>query len=207
MIMIYRAIGKRLVDIILSGVGLIFFSPIFIVLGLAIRIRLGRPIFFKQVRPGLYGKPFTMIKFRTMNNISDRSGLLPDEKRIEPFGLWLRSTSLDELPELINVFSGKMSLVGPRPLLLEYLPLYTKEQKRRHEVKPGITGLAQVEGRNSLSWQKRFELDVKYIESFTFWIDLKILLITLIKVIKREDIASKGFITSAPFSGDVEDEA
>lgn len=205
--MIYRAIGKRLVDIILSGVGLIFFSPIFIVLGLAIRIRLGRPIFFKQVRPGLYGKPFTMIKFRTMNNISDRSGLLPDEKRIEPFGLWLRSTSLDELPELINVFSGKMSLVGPRPLLLEYLPLYTKEQKRRHEVKPGITGLAQVEGRNSLSWQKRFELDVKYIESFTFWIDLKILLITLIKVIKREDIASKGFITSAPFSGDVEDEA
>lgn len=203
----YKAIGKRLFDIIISGLGLLLLSPVFLLIAMVVLVQLGRPIFFRQVRPGLQAKPFSMIKFRTMKDIKDVSGKsLPDDDRITPFGQWVRSTSLDELPELMNVFIGHMSLVGPRPLLMEYVALYSKEQSRRHEVRPGITGLAQVAGRNALSWPKRLVLDVQYVDKVSFYLDVRILLRTLGKVLKREGIVSEGFVSSAPFQGETEDE-
>ena len=204
---IYRKVGKRLVDLIASGLGLLVLSPMFLLLSLLVFINMGRPIFFTQVRPGLHARPFRMRKFRTMKDLRDASGhLLPDSQRMISFGQFLRSTSLDELPELLNVFLGQMSLVGPRPLLMEYVPLYSKEQSRRHEVKPGITGLAQVTGRNAISWPKRLALDVAYVDQLSFVLDVKILLKTLGKVLKREGIVSEGFVSSAPFKGETSDE-
>jgi len=167
-----------------------------------IAFKLGKPIIFTQVRPGLASRPFKMIKFRTMNNQCDTDGnLLPDAQRLTSFGRFLRSTSLDELPELWNVIKGDMSLVGPRPLLMEYLPLYSPEQARRHEVRPGITGWAQVNGRNALSWEEKFKLDVWYVDNRTFWLDLKILLMTVKKVFVRDGISADGEATMSKFQG------
>ena len=167
---------KRLFDIFGSLIILVFLSPIWGLVWLAVRWNLGAPVLFRQMRPGLHGRPFLMIKFRTMRDIADSDGeLLPDAERMTPFGRFLRSTSLDELPELWNVLKGEMSLVGPRPLLMEYLHLYTEEQFRRHEVRPGITGWAQVNGRNAIDWDKKFELDVWYVDHMSFWLDLKII--------------------------------
>ena len=205
--MIYNAFGKRLFDIIVSGLGLVVLSPLFLLIAIIVYIQLGRPLFFRQIRPGFEAKPFTMIKFRTMRNTTDTLGtLLPDYDRITTFGQWMRSTSLDELPELFNVFLGQMSLVGPRPLLMDYVPLYSKQQFRRHEVRPGITGLAQVAGRNALSWPKRLNLDVQYIESVSFLLDVTILLKTVGIVLRRDGIVSEGFVASSPFQGETEDE-
>jgi sugar transferase EpsL len=205
--MLYKRFGKRILDIVSSGLGLLLLSPVFLLIGMLVWIKLGRPILFTQVRPGYLDRPFSMYKFRTMkNDKNDQGELLSDEERVTPFGQWLRSTSLDELPELFNVFLGHMSLVGPRPLLMSYVPLYSKEQYRRHEVKPGITGLAQVSGRNNLSWPKRLAIDVEYVNRVTFWLDIKILLKTIFKVMKREGIVSEGFVSSAPFLGEIEDE-
>ena len=167
-----------------------------------IRYNVGKPVLFRQVRPGLSGKPFTMIKFRTMTDDRDPDGkLLPDSQRLSNFGRFLRATSLDELPELWNVLKGDMSLVGPRPLLMEYLPLYSPEQARRHEVRPGITGWAQVNGRNAISWEEKFALDVWYVDNKTLWLDLKILWLTVIKVFKRDGIAAQGEATMPKFKG------
>ena len=205
--MLYKRFGKRLLDIVASGLGLLILSPVFILTIIMVWFKLGRPILFTQVRPGYLARPFTMYKFRTMKNDKNNQGeLLSDDERITPFGQWLRSTSLDELPELFNVFLGQMSLVGPRPLLMSYVPLYSKDQYRRHEVKPGITGLAQVSGRNNLSWPKRLAIDVEYVNRVSFWLDIKILLKTIFKVMKREGIVSEGFVSSAPFQGETEDE-
>lgn len=169
---------------------------------LLVLIRLGRPVFFVQVRPGKNGKAFKLIKFRTMTNEKDASGnLLANERRLTKFGQWLRSTSLDELPELFNVLKGDMSLVGPRPLLMEYIPLYNDFQKRRMEVKPGITGWAQINGRNALTWEEKFELDVWYVDNRTFWLDIRILFLTLYKVIKREGIAHHNDVAMPRFTG------
>lgn len=180
---------KRLFDIIVSLVCLVIFSPILIILSIMIYFKLGSPVIFKQERPGKNGKIFKMLKFRTMLNTVDEHGeLLPNEQRLTPFGNMLRKTSLDELPEFINVLKGDMSLVGPRPLLCEYLELYTPEQNRRHEVKPGITGYAQVNGRNSIGWEERFKLDVYYVDHYNFLLDMKILFMTVFKVFKRDGI-------------------
>jgi sugar transferase EpsL len=171
-------------------------------LAILIRIKLGNPVFFLQIRPGLNGKAFKILKFRTMLDVSDSDGnLLPDEIRLTPFGKFLRSLSLDELPELWNVFKGDMSLVGPRPFLMEYLPLYNSEQNRRHGVRPGITGWAQVNGRNTISWEEKFELDLWYVDNQNFWLDLKILFLTIQKVFEREGISSKGDTTMPKFKG------
>lgn len=180
---------KRFFDIIVSLVCLVIFSPILIILSIMIYFKLGSPVIFKQERPGKNGKIFKMLKFRTMLNTVDEHGeLLPNEQRLTPFGNMLRKTSLDELPEFINVLKGDMSLVGPRPLLCEYLELYTPEQNRRHEVKPGITGYAQVNGRNSIGWEERFKLDVYYVDHYNFLLDMKILFMTVFKVFKRDGI-------------------
>lgn len=176
--------------------------PILSLLLILIKWKLGSPVFFKQVRPGKNEKPFVMFKFRTMLDAVDKNGKpLPDEVRLTPFGKKLRATSVDELPELWNVLKGEMSLVGPRPLLMEYLPLYNEKQKRRHEVKPGITGWAQINGRNAISWADKFQLDVWYVENQSFWLDIKILLFTFIKVIKRQDINSNTHVTVEDFDG------
>ena len=186
----------------LAFIILIIFLPVFSVLSILVYFAFGRPIFFRQVRPGLNGKPFIMYKFRTMTNDRDGDGnLLPDDQRLTRFGRFLRSTSLDELPELINVLKGEMSLVGPRPLLMGYLPLYTKEQFRRHEVKPGITGWAQVNGRNAISWEDKFKFDVWYVDNQSFWLDIKILWMTVVKVFKREGISQDGQATMEKFTG------
>jgi lipopolysaccharide/colanic/teichoic acid biosynthesis glycosyltransferase len=172
------------------------------ILGAVVRFRLGSPVFFRQVRPGRNGRPFKLIKLRTMTNEDDRQGTLPsDDNRLTDFGRWLRSTSLDELPELINVLKGEMSLVGPRPLLMEYLPLYSPRQARRHEVRPGITGWAQINGRNALSWEEKFELDVWYVENQSLWLDIKILFLTVLKVFTREGINAPGSATAPFFTG------
>ena len=193
---------KRLIDIILSSIGLFFCFPLFLYLYIQINKNLGSPIVFKQIRPGLDGKPFTMFKFRTMRDAIDASGnLLPDAERLTPFGQKLRSTSLDELPELWNVLKGDMSLVGPRPLLMEYLPLYNKEQYRRHEMRPGITGWAQINGRNAISWEDKFKLDVWYVDNQSLKLDLKILLLTIKKVFIKEGISSSGEVTTSKFTG------
>jgi lipopolysaccharide/colanic/teichoic acid biosynthesis glycosyltransferase len=193
---------KRLFDLTAALFGLILLSPLIFVLILLIRQKLGSPIFFTQTRPSLHGKPFKMIKFRTMTDARDADGnLLPDNIRLTAFGRFLRSTSLDELPELWNVLKGDMSLVGPRPLLMEYLSLYTPEQARRHESRPGITGWAQINGRNAISWEEKFKLDVWYIDNQTFWLDLKILALTLKKVFVREGISATGEATMPKFTG------
>lgn len=193
---------KRLFDLAAASVGLVVLAPVLGGIGLAVRVSLGRPILFRQVRPGLGGRPFTMLKFRTMRDAVGPDGSpLPDSERLTRIGRFLRSTSVDELPELWNVLKGEMSLVGPRPLLMEYLPLYTPEQARRHEVRPGITGWAQVNGRNALSWDEKFRLDVWYVDNRTFWLDLKILWLTVKKVFVREGINQPGQATAQKFRG------
>lgn len=193
---------KRLFDIIASIVALILLSPAMALIAWQIHRKLGSPILFRQVRPGLDGKPFQIVKFRSMRAATDDMGqLLPDADRLTPFGRYLRSSSLDELPELWNVIKGDMSLVGPRPLLMEYLSLYCPEQYRRHKVRPGITGWAQVNGRNSLTWEDKFKLDVWYVDHRSFWLDLAILFLTVGKVLKREGISAKGDATMPRFTG------
>ena len=193
---------KRIIDIVASALGLIILSPILLITSILIRIKLGSPIFFTQDRVGKDGKIFKMIKFRTMLDAVDKWGEpLPDEERLTPFGKLLRSTSIDELPELINVLKGDMSLVGPRPLLVEYVELYSKEQFRRHEVRPGITGWAQVNGRNAIGWSERFKLDVEYVDNYNILMDIKILVMTVLKVVKRDGISQDGHVTMEKFNG------
>lgn len=195
-------ISKRLFDFFLSLFLLIFLSLPLILLYCVVRLKLGSPVFFRQTRPGLNCRPFLMIKFRTMTNACDVTGaLLPDSQRLSSFGRFLRASSLDELPELWNVLRGEMSLVGPRPLLMEYLPLYSPEQVLRHELRPGITGWAQVNGRNAISWADKFALDVWYVENRSLWLDLRILWLTLKKVIQREGITAEGDATMPRFKG------
>lgn len=194
---------KRLFDLLISSIAILFLAPFMVLLAIVIRYKLGSPVLFRQMRPGLRDKPFLMLKFRTMTDATDGAGnLLPDRERQTPLGRWLRSTSLDELPELWNVLKGDMSLVGPRPLLMEYVPLYTTEQVRRHEVRPGITGWAQINGRNTISWEEKFKLDVWYIDNQSIWLDIKILVATLKKVIKRDGISAKDDVTMPKFQGD-----
>jgi len=192
---------KRIFDVVVSGVALAALLPFIAIIAICIRFHLGSPVLFRQVRPGRDSTPFVLIKFRTMRNIEEKECDVTDEQRIPPFGRMLRSTSLDELPELWNVLKGEMSLVGPRPLLMEYLPLYTQEQSRRHEVRPGITGWAQVNGRNALSWDEKFILDVWYADNQTFCLDLKILWLTIRKVIAREGVSHDGEETMPRFRG------
>ena len=193
---------KRLFDILVSLVALLALSPVLFLIMLLVRVNFGTPIFFTQTRPGLHGDVFTMIKFRTMINARSADGsLLPDTERLTRFGRVLRATSLDELPELWNVLSGDMSLVGPRPLLTEYLPLYSSEQARRHEVRPGITGWAQVNGRNAISWDEKFKLDVWYVDHQSFWLDLKILLLSVKCVFQGRGITADGEVTMPRFTG------
>jgi lipopolysaccharide/colanic/teichoic acid biosynthesis glycosyltransferase len=193
---------KRITDVTVSAAGLLLLSPLLAVVALAVRLTLGRPVLFRQLRPGLAGVPFVMFKFRTMREVGGAAGAaLPDSTRLTRLGRFLRSSSLDELPELFNVLRGEMSLVGPRPLLPEYLPLYTAEQARRHEVRPGITGWAQVNGRNALSWEKKFELDVWYVDHGSLLLDLKILLLTARRVLVREGISQEGHATMERFRG------
>jgi lipopolysaccharide/colanic/teichoic acid biosynthesis glycosyltransferase len=193
---------KRIFDVIVTATGLIFISPVLFILYCLVYKNMGSPVFFKQKRPGLHGTPFFMYKFRTMTSACDESATpLPDGDRLTPLGKFLRSTSMDELPELFNVLKGDMSLVGPRPLLMQYLPLYSPVQARRHEVKPGITGWAQVNGRNALPWKEKFERDVWYVDNWSFWLDLKILWMTAAKVIRREEISADGCATMPEFSG------
>lgn len=193
---------KYFFDFILAFVLLLLISPILLLIICFVRMKLGLPVFFRQVRPGMHGLPFEMLKFRSMIDRRDSHGqLLPDDQRLTHFGKILRSTSLDEFPALINVIKGEMSLVGPRPLLMEYLPLYNDEQRRRHEVKPGITGWAQVNGRNSLSWEERFRLDVWYVDNQSFLLDLKILFLTVKKVVVCEGVSAEGEATMSKFTG------
>lgn len=193
---------KRVIDFILALIGLMLASPILLIVAILVKMKLGSPILFRQPRVGLNGEIFEMVKFRTMKDATDSKGNpLPDEERLTKFGQILRKTSLDELPELWNVLKGDMSLVGPRPLLVEYLPLYSKEQMKRHDVRPGITGYAQVNGRNNISWKKKFELDVYYVENFSLWLDLKILVQTVAKVLGQADINQEGNATMEKFNG------
>jgi len=193
---------KRLFDVFCSLLGLVMLLPIVLVVTLLIIWKFGAPVFFRQTRPGLNGKPFEMVKFRTMLDESDSTGNpLPDSERMTPFGQFLRSASLDELPGLWNVLKGDMSLVGPRPLLMEYLSLYSTEQYRRHQVRPGVTGWAQVNGRNAISWEEKFKLDVWYVDNRSFWLDLKILSLTVKKVLVRDGISGEGEATMSKFTG------
>lgn len=195
-------ITKRLFDLLVSLVGLVVLSPVALILCLLVWVNLGGPVIFAQVRPGYHGKLFRLFKFRSMRNLFDTQGKpLPDEHRLTKFGKFLRASSLDELPELINVLMGQMSLVGPRPLLVAYLERYSPEQARRHDVLPGITGWAQVNGRNAISWEEKFKLDVWYVDHQSFWLDIKILLMTVIKAIKRESINAPGSATAPEFMG------
>ncbi|OPG69313.1 sugar transferase [Pseudomonas ogarae] len=194
--------SKRLCDIVASFCGLLLLAPVIAIVAWQIRRKLGSPVLFRQMRPGLNGEPFEMIKFRTMRDAVDVVGNpLPDSERMTPFGSFLRSSSLDELPELWNVLKGDMSLVGPRPLLMEYLSLYSPEQYRRHLVRPGVTGWAQVNGRNSLSWEKKFELDIWYVDNHTFWLDVKIVFLTIKKVVLRDGINEGGEASMSKFTG------
>ena len=196
---------KRFFDIIAASLALLLLAPVLVVLALFVRLKLGAPIFFRQVRPGRGARPFEMIKFRTMTDDRGADGeLLPDSVRLTSFGRFLRSTSLDELPELINVMKGDMSLVGPRPLLMEYVELYSDEQARRMEVRPGVTGWAQVNGRNALSWDQKFTLDVWYVDNRSIWLDLKILWLTALMVVRRDGISAAGEATMPRFMGENE---
>lgn len=193
---------KRLIDITASGAALAVLSPVLAITAYKVKKNLGSPVLFKQTRPGLDGKPFEMIKFRTMKNATDKDGNpLPDSERLTPFGQKLRSTSLDELPELWNVLKGDMSLVGPRPLLMEYLPLYSNEQARRHNVRPGVTGYAQVNGRNAISWEQKFALDTWYVDNQSLWLDFKILAKTVKQVLVKDGISAEGEATMSKFTG------
>lgn len=193
---------KRLFDFLVAFFALLFLLPVLLVVAGLVRIKLGAPVLFRQQRPGMDGQPFEMLKFRTMTDDRDDEGaLLPDSARLTRFGKFLRSSSLDELPGLWNVLIGQMSLVGPRPLLMQYLPLYSERQRERHRVRPGITGWAQVNGRNALEWKKKFELDVWYVENQSFLLDLKILIKTVVKVFKRDGISAEGESTMSPFTG------
>jgi lipopolysaccharide/colanic/teichoic acid biosynthesis glycosyltransferase len=196
---------KRLFDFVVSASLLLVLSPLLLVLYALIWLKLGNPVIFRQTRPGLHGKPFTMVKFRTMTERrNERGELLPDRERLTKFGRFLRASSLDELPELWNVLRGEMSLVGPRPLLMEYLPLYSSEQARRHEMRPGITGWAQVNGRNAISWDDKFRLDVWYVDHQSLWLDIRILLMTARKVMMRDGISAAGEATVSKFNGSKE---
>lgn len=193
---------KRLLDIVIASTALVLLSPLYVFVAYKVKKNLGSPVLFRQTRPGLHGKPFEMIKFRTMKDALDEQGNpLPDSERLTPFGKMLRSTSLDEMPELWNVIKGDMSIVGPRPLLMEYLPLYNKEQAKRHDVRPGMTGHAQVNGRNAISWEEKFKLDTWYVENQSIWLDFKIMLKTVKKVIAKDDISEAGEATMSKFTG------
>jgi lipopolysaccharide/colanic/teichoic acid biosynthesis glycosyltransferase len=193
---------KRTIDLVGAGVGLAALSPLALGIAVLVRLRLGSPVLFRQKRPGLHGETFEMLKFRTMREAFDAAGRpLPDAQRLTPFGRWLRSTSLDELPELWNVLQGEMSLVGPRPLLVEYLPRYSRFQARRHEVKPGITGWAQINGRNAISWDEKFRLDVWYVDHQSLWLDMQILATTFAKVLRRDGISAQDAATMPLFQG------
>lgn len=197
---------KRLLDIIIASISLILLSPLYFYVAHKVKKNLGSPVLFRQVRPGLHGKPFEMIKFRSMKDAVDAQGNpLPDNERLTPFGKMLRSSSLDEMPELWNVIKGDMSIVGPRPLLMEYLPLYNQEQAKRHLVRPGMTGHAQVNGRNAISWEEKFKLDTWYVENQSVWLDFKIMLKTVKKVLAKDDINAEGEATAAPFRGNKTD--
>src|SRR5690625_2098070 len=199
---IYRRFIKRPMDFILSLIAIIVLSPVFLIVAILVKTKLGSPIIFKQKRPGLNEEVFTMYKFKTMTDDRDENvNLLQDSLRLTKFGRLLRSTSLDELPGLFNVLKGDMSIIGPRPLLVQYLPLYNEHQKRRHEVRPGLTGLAQVSGRNAINWDERFNLDIQYIDNISFIGDCKIILLTIKKVLFREGISSKFSVTMEPFKG------
>lgn len=198
----YKNYIKRILDFLLSGIVLIILAIPLIIVGLLIKVQLGSPILFRQKRPGKNGKIFEIIKFRTMNNTKDENGnLLPDDLRLTKFGKFIRSTSIDELPELINILKGDMSIVGPRPLLVEYLDLYNEEQKHRHDVRPGLTGLAQVNGRNCITWEAKFKYDIEYVKNVTFINDCKIILKTIEKVLLREDINASENVTMEKFKG------
>ncbi len=200
--MIYEKIIKRPLDFLLALMAIVFLSPLLVVVFLLVRVKIGRPVLFKQKRPGRQEKIFTIYKFRTMTNARDSQGvLLPEDQRLSPFGKKLRSTSLDELPELFNILKGDMSLVGPRPLLVKYLPLYNDEQKRRHQVRPGLTGKAQVNGRNDISWQEKFKLDVDYVDHIHFLGDVKIIGQTILKVFSRQGVNSSSATTMESFKG------
>jgi lipopolysaccharide/colanic/teichoic acid biosynthesis glycosyltransferase len=193
---------KRLLDIIIASIALILLSPLYAFVAYKVKRNLGSPVLFRQVRPGLHGKPFEMIKFRTMKDAVDEQGNpLPDSERLTPFGQMLRSTSLDEMPELWNVIKGDMSIVGPRPLLMEYLPLYNSEQAKRHNVRPGMTGHAQVNGRNAIGWEEKFKLDTWYVENQSIWLDFKIMFKTVHKVLAKDDISAEGEATMTKFTG------
>ncbi len=195
---------KRLFDITAASAALVALSPVYAITAYKVKKNLGSPVLFKQTRPGLHGKPFEMLKFRSMRDATDVQGKpLPDSQRLTPFGQALRNTSLDELPELWNVVKGDMSLVGPRPLLMEYLPLYSKEQARRHDVRPGITGYAQVNGRNAIGWDKKFELDTWYVDNQSLWLDIKILVKTVKKVVIKDGISADGEATMSKFTGNI----
>ncbi len=196
---------KRLFDFVMALLVLLILWPVILITGLLVRYNLGKPVLFSQLRPGLHSKAFNMYKFRSMSSIYDKNGvLLPDSERMTAFGAFLRQYSLDELPQLFNVIKGELSLVGPRPLLMEYLPLYSEEQARRHLVQPGITGWAQVNGRNAISWEDKFKLDVWYVDNQSFWLDIKILFLTVKKVFVREGVNAKGHVTMEPFKGTLE---
>ena len=198
----YKKYFKRPMDFILSLIAIIFLSPLFLIIAILVRIKLGSPVIFKQKRPGLNEKIFTIYKFRTMTDEKNKKNeLLPDKDRLTKFGKFLRNTSLDELPELWNILKGDMSIVGPRPLLIEYLPLYNEQQKKRHNVKPGLTGLAQVNGRNAINWEDKFNLDIKYINRILFLNDIKIIILTIKKVFVKEGISQENHVTMEYFKG------
>jgi len=201
----YKFFFKRVTDIIIIFLGLLIFTPIFLIVFFLAKIKVGSPIFFKQARPGLNGRIFNIYKFRTMTNEIDKDGnLLPDKDRLNNFGKFLRSTSLDELPGLWNVLKGEMSLVGPRPLLVEYLSLYSERQSRRHNVKPGLTGWAQINGRNAITWNQKLELDIYYVDNQSFWLDIKILFMTVKKVIVRDGVSHDNHVTVDKFKGNIQ---
>ncbi|UDM38220.1 sugar transferase [Acinetobacter haemolyticus] len=193
---------KRVLDVVIASMALLLLSPVYFFVAYKVRKNLGSPVLFRQLRPGLHGKPFEMIKFRSMKDAVDENGHpLPDSERLTPFGQMLRATSLDEMPELWNVIKGEMSIVGPRPLLMEYLPLYNSEQAKRHNVRPGMTGHAQVNGRNAISWEEKFKLDTWYVENQSLWLDFKIMLKTVKKVLAKDDISAEGEATMTKFTG------
>lgn len=198
----YRCYGKRIFDLTLAVVLLMVLSPVLVVIALVLYLKLGCPVLFRQQRPGLHGNPFVICKFRSMTDVKDKEGLmLQDSERLSNIGKWLRSVSIDELPELWNVIKGDMSFVGPRPLLVEYLPLYSPEQSRRHEVRPGITGWAQINGRNAISWEEKFKLDIWYVDQRSLWLDIKILYMTFWHLLKQEGVHAENNVTMPKFTG------